>query len=148
HCLCIHQRYPMGGPILGDVPNLEAARHERYSCPVPSDVRQRLVADLACLSPRVAKRWAVAGTGLPVDVRHFAVEPVCHGAARWLALCARRLRGVPDDAGQIATCLGSRSRTFISLVAVTCGFSVGAGPICARIRGGGLAWFFLRVDSR
>jgi hypothetical protein len=27
----IRQRYPAGGPILGDVPNLEAARHERYS---------------------------------------------------------------------------------------------------------------------
>ena len=27
----IRQRYPVGGPILGDVPNLEAARHERYS---------------------------------------------------------------------------------------------------------------------
>ncbi len=27
----IRQRYPVGGAILGDVPNLEAARHERYS---------------------------------------------------------------------------------------------------------------------
>jgi hypothetical protein len=27
----ISQRYLVGGPILGDVPNLEAARHERYS---------------------------------------------------------------------------------------------------------------------
>jgi hypothetical protein len=27
----ISQRYPVGGPILGDVPNLEAARHGRCS---------------------------------------------------------------------------------------------------------------------
>jgi len=44
----------VGGPILGDVPNLEAARHERYSVLVGTTGGENSHADILCHdTPRV-----------------------------------------------------------------------------------------------
>src|SRR6266699_6275247 len=57
--------------------------YRRRQCPVPSNLRQRQAADLD-VSAWVARRWVIAGAGLPTDVRHFGLAPrrrMCHTAA-------------------------------------------------------------------
>jgi len=64
----IRQRYPAGGPILGDVPNLEAARHERYSV---------LVGATGSKSPHADNKSVAKLAVLPCQVRCSSFSLKC-----------------------------------------------------------------------